>query len=205
MDTADAADSGPRKRTGRRAGPTVSHRRILDIACAQFSRLGYEGTTMRGIAQEAGVDTALIHHFFLTKEGLFEAAIRDPLSPPELVSQVMTGGRSGVGERTVRVFLTFWDEPDTRARLVALLRSITGLDSAAASVRGFLGDEVLYPLTQTLGRPEPRLRAALAGSQLLGLATLRYIYAQEPVASLPSADVAASTGKLFQTYLMGSL
>lgn len=205
MDAADAAGGGPRKRTGRRTGPTVSHRRILDIACDHFSRFGYEATTMRGIAQEAGVDTALIHHFFLTKEGLFEAAIRDPLSPPELVSQVMAGGRSGVGERTVRVFLNFWDEPDNQARLVALLRSITALDSAAAAVRGFLGDQVLYPLTEMLGRPDPRLRAALAGSQLLGLATLRYIYGQEPVASLPSADVAASTGKLFQVYLMGTL
>ncbi len=58
MGKADFGD-GYRKHTGRRAGPTVSSRTIVEAARAQFSRYGYEGTTTRTIAEDAGVDSAL--------------------------------------------------------------------------------------------------------------------------------------------------
>lgn len=194
-----------RKRTGRRVGPTVSNRIILDIARRQFAQRGYEGTTMRTIAHEASVDTALIHHFFLTKEGLFEAAIQDALNPPDLVSRALDGPRGRVGERTVGLFFTFWDTPGTQARLTGVLRSITAASGAAEAVRRFLGDDVLYPLTEALGRENPRLRAAVAGAQLIGLATTRYVFRLRPVASLPPADLAAVAARTFQTYLAGAL
>ncbi|MEU2614642.1 TetR family transcriptional regulator [Micromonospora sp. NPDC007271] len=193
------------KRTGRRSGPTVSHRLILDIARGQFAEHGYEGTTMRTIAQEAGVDSALIHHFFLTKEGLFEAAVRGALNPPDLVSRVMAGPRGRAGERTVEFFFTYWDEPEARERLTAVLRSATENDEAAEALRGFLGDVVILPLAEALGRPEPRLRAALVGSHLIGLATSRYVYRVPELAALTPAALAAGTGKAIQTYLAGLL
>lgn len=194
-----------RKRTGRRVGPTVSNRVILDIARRQFARRGYEGTTMRTIAQEARVDTALIHHFFLTKEGLFEAAIRDALNPPDLVARVLDGPRGRVGERTVQLFFTFWDTPTTQARLTGVLRSVTAVSGAAEAVRRFLGDDVLYPLTEALGRENPRLRASVTGASLIGLATTRYVFKVRPVASLSPADLAAVAARTFQTYLTGAL
>jgi len=194
-----------RKRTGRRVGPTVSNRVILDIARRQFARRGYEGTTMRTIAQEARVDTALIHHFFLTKEGLFEAAIRDALNPPDLVARVLDGPRGRVGERTVQLFFTFWDTPTTQARLTGVLRSVTAVSGAAEAVRRFLGDDVLYPLTEALGRENPRLRASVTGASLIGLATTRYVLKVRPVASLSPADLAAASARTFQTYLTGAL
>ena len=194
-----------RKRTGRRVGPTVSNRVILDIARRQFARRGYEGTTMRTIAQEARVDTALIHHFFLTKEGLFEAAIRDALNPPDLVARVLNGPRGRVGERTVQLFFTFWDTPTTQARLTGVLRSVTAVSGAAEAVRRFLGDDVLYPLTEALGRENPRLRASVTGASLIGLATTRYVLKVRPVASLSPADLAAASARTFQTYLTGAL
>src|SRR5215471_12767538 len=76
-ETADGPGSTqPRvkKHSGRRAGPTNSHAVILETARAQFSEYGFDGTTMRGVAQAAEVDSALIHHFFLSKEALFLAA-----------------------------------------------------------------------------------------------------------------------------------
>ena len=201
----DAEATAPRRRTGRRAGPTVSNQRILEIARGQFSRHGYEGTTMRTIAQEAGVDSALIHHFFLTKEGLFAAAVNGALSPPDLVDRVLDGPRGHVGERTVRVFLEFWDDPEINVRLVGLLRSMTVLSGAAEAVRDFLSNAVLRRLVAALGSANPELRAALTGAQLVGLATLRYIYRAEPVTSLSPADLAARTRRTFQTTLVGAL
>jgi AcrR family transcriptional regulator len=203
----DAVSPGKptRKRTGRRVGPTVSNQSILQIARAQFSQHGYEGTTMRTIAHEAGVDTALIHHFFLTKEGLFEAAVGDALRPPDLVEKALEGPRAAIGERTVRHLVSYWDEPDNRERLVGVLRSVTALDGAAAEVRGFLGARVLYKLTAALGNTNPELRAALGGAQLMGLATMRYIFRFGPLASLPPAKLATLTGRTLQTYLTGAL
>lgn len=204
MKAAESAGA-PRKRTGRRAGPTTSNRVILDIARRRFAEDGYEGATMRTIAEEAGVDTALIHHFFLTKEGLFSAAVRDALHPPDLVPRALDGPRGRVGERTVRLFFTYWDTPLAGTALAGVLRSVTSLDGAAEAVRGFLGDDVLYPLTEALGQPNPRLRAAMAGAQLVGLATTRYLYQAAPVASMSPADLAACTARTFQTYLTGPL
>jgi AcrR family transcriptional regulator len=202
---ADELGGARGRRTGRRTGPTVSNRAIVQFAREQFSRHGYDGTTTRTIAAEAHVDSALIHHFFLTKEGLFEAAVRGAFNPPDLVSAVTTGARGGVGERMVRLFLTFWDEPDNQARLVAVLRSMTSLEGAAAAVRGFLDDEVLHPVTMALGYAKPRLRAALVGSQLVGLATMRYVFGATPIASLPPAKVASVTAGAFQANLVGIL
>lgn len=203
--SAAPAGGSSRKRTGRRAGPTVSNRLILDIARRQFGAHGYEGATMRTIAQEAEVDTALIHHFFLTKEGLFDAAVRDALTPPDLLSRAMDGPRGRVGERTVQLFFTFWDEPSTQVQLAGVLRSVTSLEGAAEAVRRFLGDEVLCPLAEALGQPEPRLRAAMVGSQLIGLAIARYLYEIESVTTLNPAELAALSARTFQTYLTGAL
>jgi AcrR family transcriptional regulator len=160
---------------------------------------------MRTIAQEADVDTALIHHFFLTKEGLFAAAVDGALNPPDLLTRALDGPRGHVGERTVRLFFEFWDDPEINVRLVGLLRSMTALGGAAGMVRGFLANAVLHRLVAALGSANPDLRAALAGSQLVGLATLRYVYQAEPVSSLAPAEVAAYTRRTFQTTLVGTL
>jgi AcrR family transcriptional regulator len=197
--------SAPRKRTGRRVGPTVSNQVIVDTARSQFSRFGYEGTTMRTIAQEAETDSALIHHFFLTKEGLFQAAIRGAFNPPDLVERSLAGERTGAGERIARIFLNFWEEPEAQQRLVGMLRSVTAVETAAAMVHGFLGDEVLYPLVVAFGHGNPRLRAALLGSRLIGLATTRYVLGVEPLASLPAERAAVLVAGPLQSALTGAL
>jgi len=200
---ADFGD-GHRKHTGRRAGPTVSSRTIVEAARAQFSRYGYEGTTTRTIAEDAGVDSALIHHFFLTKEGLFEAVVGDALDPPDLVDQVLAGPRAGLGERTLLAFLSHWDEPENRDRMLAVVRSITALDRAASALRVFLSDGVLFPLTSALGAPNPRERAAMVGAHLVGLMTMRYVYAAPPLATLSREDLATLMGPVIQARLVGS-
>ncbi|WP_307847201.1 TetR family transcriptional regulator [Micromonospora sp. D93] len=183
----------------------MSHQLILEIARGQFAERGYEGTTVRTIAQEAGVDSALVHHFFLTKEGLFEAAVRGALQPPDLVERAMKGPRGQVGRRTVELFFSHWDEPSAAARLGGILRSMTANDMAADAVRNFLGDQVILPLTQALGHSQPELRAAMVGSHLIGLATTRYVYRVPAIAELTAAGLAAGTGKAIQTYLTGVL
>ena len=64
---------------GRRAGSKKvqqsleTRERILDSAEELFARHGLYGVTVRNVAQHAGVDTALIHYYFGTKRGMFDA------------------------------------------------------------------------------------------------------------------------------------
>src|SRR5918992_4739813 len=68
-----------RRRKGRRGRPQKNddapdmRERILDAAEDHFSRHGFWGVTIREVAQEAKVDTALLHYYFDTKRGLFDA------------------------------------------------------------------------------------------------------------------------------------
>ena len=162
------------KRSGRRAGPTNSHATILAAGRAEFSAHGFEGTTMRAVADTAGVDAALIHHFFLSKGGLFIAAVQDVFVVTDLVRVALAGPRATVGERFARAYLGHWDDPSIRMRLVSVLRSATSFEGATAIVQEFLA-ETLIPITEALGQGRPQLRAALAGSYLVGVAAQRYV------------------------------
>ena len=64
-------------------------------ARSRFGDYGYDGATIRGIAADAGVDAALVHHFFGTKERLFAAAMRLPLSPGDVVAAAPGPGPPG--------------------------------------------------------------------------------------------------------------
>ncbi|NEX93578.1 TetR/AcrR family transcriptional regulator [Caulobacter sp. 17J65-9] len=53
--------------------PAETSEMILDAAEDLFSKHGFHGVTIREVAREAGVDTALLHYYFGTKRGLFDA------------------------------------------------------------------------------------------------------------------------------------
>jgi AcrR family transcriptional regulator len=55
---------------------------VLEAARGRFAAQGYDATTTRQVAADAGVDPALIHHHFGTKAGLFAAAVDYPVDPP---------------------------------------------------------------------------------------------------------------------------
>src|SRR5215212_1828550 len=66
------AGSAARGRRPKGQGPDL-RQAILDAAEALFSRHGFYGVTVRQVAAEAGVDTALIHYYFGAKRELFDA------------------------------------------------------------------------------------------------------------------------------------
>jgi len=186
------------KKPGRPAGASANPARILAAARASFTESGYEGTTIRGVAARAGCDAALVHYFFKTKADLFAAALELPARPPALVQAALSEGLDGVGERLVDALLGRLDEPETRGSLVALVRSATSHEHAARMLREFLTTEALAPLAEALDVDNPRLRASLAGSQLMGLVMARYIVGMEPLASADRATVAAIVGACLQ-------
>jgi AcrR family transcriptional regulator len=189
----------PSRRSGRRAGQSNSHELILDAARAEFSAHGFQGTTMRAIADTAGVDAALIHHFFLSKGGLFIAAVQEVFTVAGLVSLTVDGPVDGLGERFARTYLSHWDDLAIGLRLVSLLRSATSFEGAATLIREFLA-ETLLPVTVAVGREKPELRAALLGSYLVGIAALRYVVSDQPSA-LMSTRLEAGIAVTCQYYL----
>jgi AcrR family transcriptional regulator len=192
-------------RTGRRPGASGTRGAILDAARRAFAEQGYQRATIRGVAELAGVDPALVHHYFGTKQELFVAAVRLPVNPVEQLTTVLAAEPDQVGPRIVETFLSIWDHAAGQNPLLALIRSAVADEQAAALLREFITEEVLGPIAARLGSPDARLRATLVGSQLIGLAVARYIIRVEPLASTASAEVAAAVGPTVQRYLTGEV
>ena len=192
-------------RTGRRPGVSGTREAILDAARRAFAEQGYQHATVRGVADLAGVDPALVHHYFGTKQGLFVAAVQLPANPVEQLMAVLAEDPGQAGERMVELFLSIWDHAADRSPLLALVRSAVGDEHAAAMLREFITEEVLGPISHRLGSPDARLRATLVGSQLIGMAMARYIIRVEPLASAPAAQVVEAIGPTLQRYLTGDI
>ncbi len=190
-------------RTGRRPGATNTRDEILDAARACFAERGLASTSVRAVAQRAGVDPALVHHYFGTKGALFAAAMELPFDPGAAVPALLEPGIDGLGERIVRFFLAVWDEPAPRARIQAVLRSALTEDAAAGLLRDFVTTQVLGPVAASLGTPDAQLRATLVGTQLVGLGMLRYLVKVEPLASADTEIVVAAIAPTVQGYLAG--
>jgi AcrR family transcriptional regulator len=192
-------------RTGRRPGASGTREAILGAARRAFAEQGYQRATIRGVAELAGVDPALVHHYFGTKQELFVAAVRLPVNPVEQLAAVLAAEPDQVGQRLVETFLSIWDHAAGQSPLLALIRSAVADEQAAALLREFITEEVLGPIADRVGSPDAQLRATLAGSQLIGLAMARYIIRVEPLASAPPAQVAAVVGPTVQRYLTGDV
>jgi AcrR family transcriptional regulator len=186
-------------RTGRRAGSSGSREKILAAARSRFATDGYDGASIRGIAGEAGVDPALVRHFFGSKEHLFVEAMEFPLDPAEAMPRLLEAGVDGLGERLATFFFEVWDAPDSP--FVALMRSVTESEKAAQMLRQFISREVFGRLATTLNLDDPQLRASLAGSHLVGLAFMRYVVRLEPVASMDRDRLARYVAPALQRYL----
>jgi len=195
------------RRTGRRPGNPDTREAILVAARAAFADRGYDAASIRAIAAGAEVDPALVHHYFGTKEQLFLAAMQVPFNPNDILTQVERGGRDEVGERLVRAFLTVWDSPAGTAG-AALLRSAVSSEWGARMLREFVSRQILRRVIRLLGMeqdPHAGLRASLAGSQLVGLAMVRYIIRVEPMASAPRETIVAAVAPTLQRYLIGAI
>ena len=188
-------------RTGRPAGKTHNRQAILAAAAHQFAELGYDRTSMRGVASAAGVDQALIAHYFGSKHQLFIAAVEFPLDPAKILPEVLAGDRRTIGERLARVQLNLLEDPDARRRLTGLVRAASSEPDAARMLREFLMREVITPVAGALGPDEAELRVSLVGSQFIGLMMARYIVEIEPLASLSTERVVSLVGPTLQRYL----
>jgi AcrR family transcriptional regulator len=205
-DQLSTAEPAPARRSGRRPGNPGTRDAVLTAARQAFAEKGFDGATIRGIASAAGVDPALVHHYFGSKDKLFLAAIEAPANPADLLPEALAGGRDALGHNVVRLLLRVWDGPMQPAAL-ALVRSAIGNEWTAKLLREFLVTQVLRRVVGTLDMPvrEREIRGSLAASQLVGLVVGRYLLKLEPLASASPEWLAATIGPNVQRYLTGDV
>ncbi|MFI6288721.1 TetR family transcriptional regulator [Streptomyces sp. NPDC051018] len=175
--------------------------RILLAAREEFAARGYDKATMRGIARAAGVDAALVHHYFGTKDEIFAAAIELSFEPVLVVPAILGESKDGIGERLARYFLGVWENPVSRAPLLAVVRSALTHEAAATVLRGFVLRRLLERVAADLEVPNPKFRAELAASQMIGIAILRYVIRVEPLATADLEEIVAMVAPTLQRYL----
>ena len=191
-----------RRGPGRPADGGDRRTAILSAAREQFAATGYAAASVRGIARQAGVDPALVHHYFGTKEQVFVAAMQLPFQPGEMLPQVLAGDPDGLGERLVRLFLGAWDSPEFRAPMLGMLRSAMTGEQGAAMLREFVGSALIGRVAEALGPVDP-LRVQAAAAQMVGVVILRHVIRLEPLASASVDDVVALIAPAVQRHLLG--
>src|SRR5262249_39080076 len=154
-------------RTGRRPGPSTTRAAILRAARRRFAEAGYDATSLRAVAADAGVDPGVVLHFFGSKDGLFQAAVGWPIDPARIVSQVAAPGPEPLASRVARAFLELWEDPDTRASLMAVVRSAMTHEAAANLLREFVVHLLMARVVGLVGEADAELRISLAASHLI--------------------------------------
>jgi len=190
------------KRSGRRPGNQDTRSSILDAARRTFAEKGFDKASIRGIAADAGVDPALVHHYFGTKEKLFLASMNAPINPGELIPQALAGPRAQAGERLIRLVLTVWDSPAGAAAL-AMFRSALSNEWTARLLREFVITQILRrAVGELVADPaEAPMRSALLATQISGVMVTRYVLKIQPLADADPEAIVAAIGPNIQRFL----
>jgi len=188
--TARAARRGPRPDGADTRGS------IVRAAATVFVRDGYARGSMRAVAREAGVDPALVRHYFDSKPELFVEALRPPIDLTAHAARLAEGDPSLVGERVMDFFVHTWADPALGPRLITVMRAALDHPEVTEFVRRVIIVQVIEPVAQAVGAPNPAQAAVTAASQIFGLAMIRHVAKVEPLASEPEESVIARYGPI---------
>jgi AcrR family transcriptional regulator len=193
------------RRPGRPPGTSDTRDRILASARELFAHNGIDRTSIRAIAAAAGVDSALVHHYFGTKQQLFAAAINLPIDLMTVLGPLREVPVDELGLALPSLLLPLWDS-EMGAALVATLRSMLA-GSDISLVRSFLQEVITAEVAPRVDNPpgSGRIRVQFVASQLVGVVMARYIIKLEPFASLPPEQIAQTIAPNLQRYLTGEL
>jgi AcrR family transcriptional regulator len=194
-----------RRRPGRPAGGSDTRERILASARELFARNGIGNTSIRAVATAAGVDSALVHHYFGTKEKLFAAAVRIPIDPMDIIGPLREIPVEEIGYKLPSMLLPLWDS-ELGTRFIAALRSIIA-GSEVNLFRSFIQDVIAVEVGARVDNPpgSGMVRIQFVASQLVGVVMARYILQLEPFASLLPEQIAKTIAPNLQRYLTGDL
>ncbi|WP_460625994.1 TetR/AcrR family transcriptional regulator [Intrasporangium mesophilum] len=196
--------TSPARRPGPRADRTDVRGDILAAARTLFAARGFRGTTMRAVADAAGVDVALVPYYFGNKDGLFAATLELPVDPRAKLDEIFAQGLDGIGERIARTMAMLVDDEATGPAMLGLMRSAMTEGPAHDVVRDFIENVIIEGYARHLDAPDARRRAALAATQIVGVAMGRHVLRIEPLASMSVDELVEHVGPTLQRYLEGA-
>lgn len=187
---------------GRRPGNADTRGEIVEAAKRVFAEKGYEGTSLRGVAREAGVDPALVHHYFDGKAALFVSAMALPFDPRQVKNHA--SGTEYSGSRTIEGFLTMWDHAEgTGSSFASCLSAMAASSNVADAMREFVNERVWSVLRHNEDETEAqrRRRIAMVSAQLMGLAFARYILRVAPMSTASPRQIGRWVGPTLDRYV----
>jgi len=193
------------RRRGRRPGGTDTREALVNAAREVFIEQGFDGATVRAIASRAGVDAAMVNHWFGGKEGLFgEAVLKLPFNAQEIITDLLAADAEHIGDAIVRRFVTTWDTTGGGV-FTALMRSVASHEEAAMMLRDFFFKHVFKHVIGRLAPDNHEFRATLVATQIVGMGMVRYVAKFEPFASAEVDTVAAAVAPTLQRYITGKI
>ncbi|NHN56469.1 TetR/AcrR family transcriptional regulator [Calidifontibacter sp. DB0510] len=190
--------------SGRRPGGSSAREDILASARKLFADKGFDGVSLRAIAGDAGVDVALISHYFDNKRGLFLATVALPVDPAEVLKPLAGAPDEDLARTLLTQFLEVWDGPSSEAVLATFRTAIAGGESELA--RSFVSTLVFDVLRDRLaGADDLELRLGLAATQISGIIMVRKVIRLEPIASMPAPRLVDLIAPNLQRYFTGPL
>ena len=194
-------------RQGARPGPRTDRTDvrgdILTAARGLFATRGFRGTTLRAVAEAAGVDVALVPYYFGNKDGLFAATLELPVDPARMIDAIFAQGLEGLGERVARTVAGLIQDEVVGSALVGLIRSAVTEGPAHDVVRDFIDNVIIEGYARHLDAPDARRRASLVATQIVGLVMARQVLRIEPLASMSVDEVVEHVGPTLQRYFEG--
>ena len=200
---------GPRRRgRPRKASSSDARAAITAAASAEFAEKGYDKTSLRGIARRAQVDSALVHHYFESKAGLFAEVVKLPVRPDHIVRSALDVSDDRLGESLVHTVLSAWEHSNVKSIGVTILRSAVSDSAAGRLIRQFLLRELKGAVARRIEdsgvhSAEADLRATLVLTQMAGALMFRHVLELEPLASMPVDDLTARLAPAVQGHLDG--
>ncbi|AWE43139.1 MULTISPECIES: TetR/AcrR family transcriptional regulator [unclassified Actinobaculum] len=183
-------------RRGRRPGSPDTRGVIATAAHRLFMERGYIETSMRAVAREAGVDPALIHHYFGSKTQLFFDAMGFDMDTDAMAAFILAGGPRQIGRRLVTFLIAVY-EGDIGQQILSTLVSgieVAQLYMVAVSRRLEEVAERILPSHTTIRRE----CVAQIESIIAGLVLLRYVARLEHAVALSPQRVVVLYGDLVQ-------
>ncbi len=201
--SSSAARPQPRRR-GPRAGGADTQAALLAAASEEFAEKGFAAATVRSIAARAGVDAAMINHYFGGKAGLFREVTQIPVDPAEGLPDVLDGPHEGVGHRLALHVLRIWEDPSFRDPVLAIVRSAMTEPDGGRLLREFVETQ-LFPVAATVARGvDPQRQLALAATHVIGVVMARHVIGLETIRSATVEQLAEEIGPTVQRYIDGT-
>jgi AcrR family transcriptional regulator len=194
-----------RPRRGRRPGASGTRDAIAEAARRCFGEVGYDRAGIRDVAELAGVDPALVMHYYGSKQKLFVSVMALPFEPEDVLPALVRDVAADAGERFARFIVGVLERPEQRMVMVGMVRAAAAEPEIADLVRELVSARIVDAIAAGLDVPDAGARASLVASQVIGLIMARYVIRIDPLARLAPDTLVAALAPVFQHYLTDPL